>query len=109
MAFTARPATSLEYVAVNVSSTVAGVRVDPTTDPVFMAFKEDGDYPVSGDFVAASWETNSTTTPTTYTALCLVGPGGTIALTAGTWQVFVKITDNPEVPVLPVHGPLKIK
>lgn len=109
MTFTPRPATSLEYVAVNVTSTVAGVRVDPTADSVFMAFKTDGDYPASGDFVTASWETNSTTTPATYTALCLVGPGGTTTLTAGTYQVFVKITDNPEIPVLPVHGSLRIK
>ena len=95
--------------AVNVSSTVAGQRIDPTADSVFMAFKTDGEYPDSGDFVVGSWETNATTIPPTYTALCLVGPGGTIELTAGSYQVFVKITDNPEVPVLPVHGALRIK
>jgi hypothetical protein len=35
-----------------------------------------------------------------YWAQCLVGPNGGVTLTQGLWQVWVKVTDNPEIPVL---------
>lgn len=90
---------SLEYVRVPVSATVNGAAVDPTSDTVKFAFKSDGTTPVSGDFVAGSWETAVTGTVTTYLARCLVGPSGTTTLAAGTYQIWVKVTDNPEVPI----------
>ena len=65
-----------------------------------MAFTAAGVDPVGGDYKTSSWETDATTTPNTYLARCLVGPGGTVALAAGTYEVWVKITDSPEIPVL---------
>lgn len=90
---------SLEYVRVLVSATSSGSAVNPTSDTVTMAFVAEGTAPVSGDFKAATWETDSTTTPATYFARCLIGPTGTLALTAGIYDAYVKVTDSPEVPV----------
>ena len=40
-------------------------------------------------------------------ARCLVGTGGAVALTAGTYWVFVKVTDSPEAPVV-MAGPIRV-
>lgn len=90
---------SLNYVRVPVAARAAGSVINPTTDTVAMAFTSPGVDPVSGDWKTASWETDSSTTPDTYFARCLVGPSGTLALMAGTYDVWVRVTDNPEVPV----------
>lgn len=87
---------SVEYVRVPISAREAGSAVDPTADTVTMAFTA-GTTPTT--WIAATWETDTTTTPTTYYARTLVGPGNTV-LAAGTWTVWVKVTDSPEVPVL---------
>lgn len=89
-------ATSVEYVKVPVSVTESGAAVDPTADTVQMAFTT-GSGPESGDWKTASWETDATTTPDTYYARCLVGSAVTLA--AGTYTVWVKVTDSPETPV----------
>ena len=91
---------SLEYVRVPVSAKQSGLTVDPTADTVKLAFSAAGVDPSSGDYKTSSWETDATTTPATYYARCLVGPAGTVALAAGTYEVWVKITDSPEIPVL---------
>lgn len=91
---------SLAYVLVPVRARAAGAAYDPTADTVAMAFTAAAATPVTGDWKTASWETDATTTPDTYYARCLVGTGGTVALTAATYTVWVKITDNPETPVL---------
>ncbi len=106
MPFPPRPSTSLEYVSCAVSGKVAGELVDVSLDTVAFAFTQGSDDPST--FYAGSWEVDETTTPTTYTALCLVGPGGAVTLTAGNWSVWVKVTDNPEVPILQVPGLLTI-
>jgi hypothetical protein len=90
---------SLEYVRVRVAATSAGAAVNPTSDAVSMAFIAGAAAPVSGDWKTASWDTDATTTPVTYRAQCLVGPSGTVTLAAGTYTVWVKVTDSPEVPV----------
>jgi hypothetical protein len=90
---------STEYLRVPVSARSSGAWVNPTSDVVALALPYRGVVPVSGDWKAATWETDSTTTPATYYARLLVGPGGT-AYQAGTFDVFVKVTDNPEIPVL---------
>lgn len=74
---------------------------DPTADVVQFAFTPETyptTQPVDADWVAGSWQTYP---GPTYWAQALVGPanGGT-ALTLGSWQVWVKITDSPEKPVL---------
>jgi hypothetical protein len=83
---------STEFVKVDVARDSG---VDPTGDVVAMAFVADGVQPVPGDFKAGSWETIDGI----YKARCLIGPAGVVQLVAGTYVVWVKITDNPEVPV----------
>lgn len=91
-------ALSREWVKVPVAVTQAGVVQDPTVDAVQMAFVAHGVNPGNSDWKTAAWETADGT----YLARCLVGPSGTIALAVGTYAVWVKVTDNPEVPVLRV-------
>ncbi len=90
---------SLEYVRVRVAATSSGAAVNPTGDSVSMAFLATNAAPVSGDWKTATWDTDPTTTPVTYRAQCLVGPSGTVTLAAGTYTVWVKVTDSPEVAV----------
>ena len=89
-------ALSLEYVKVQVTALENGTAIDPTTDIVSMAFPVTNVVPVSGDWKSASWET----TPTgAYYARCLVGPGGTVTLAAGRYDIWIRVSDSPEVPV----------
>lgn len=96
---------STEYVQVPVAATAAGVAINPTTDVVQFAFMATGS-PGTTDWKLGSWQTIA---PNTYLAQCLVGPGsGGVPLTAGTtYSIWIKVTDNPEVPVRQV-GLLKI-
>jgi len=89
---------SLEYVHVAVGAAF-GTAIDPTADTVQMAFPVHGVAPVTGDWKSANWLADSTLSPSVYYARCLVGTGGTIALIAGDYDVYLKITDNPEIPV----------
>lgn len=89
---------SLEYVRIPVSAKTSGVAVNPTSDSVLMAFPLEGVDPIVGDWKTATWETDASTSPSTYFARCLVGPAGTITLAVGVYDVWVKITDSPEIP-----------
>jgi hypothetical protein len=94
---------SLEHVPVVVAFKKAGNWQDVSGDVVTMAFVPftPGEPPPEPTtFYTASWDVDTTTTPTTYTALCLVGAGGAVTLAAGVYAVYVKITDNPEHPAL---------
>lgn len=87
-------ALSTEYLRYQVTATVAGTARNPTSDSVQFAFTNGGANPVT--YYAGSWETVNGS----YFALCLIGPAaGVITLTPGTWTVWMKITDSPEVPV----------
>lgn len=95
-------AASLEYVFVNVSTFIGNPPPNPTSDVVQMAFNPATQSfgppltpPVSGDWKAASWVTGASQP---YIAQCLIGPGGVITLTAGIYDVWIKITDSPEIP-----------
>lgn len=103
MATLTQLATSLMYVwqEINVSL-ITGASYTPTSDTVQMAFVPQPSYgpppdPVSGQFNAAIWGTGP---GPTYWAGCLVGPGGTVQLAAGSYVIAVKVTDSPEIPVL---------
>lgn len=100
-------ASSLEYIRVQVAAYTAGAAVNPTTDAVQMAFMVGSAVPASSDWKTATWDTDSTTVPATYRARCLVGTGGAVTLTPGTYQVWVKVTDTPETPVK-LAGPLRV-
>ncbi len=97
-----QPAASLEYVHVRVRDAISGA--DPTGDTVKMAFMPGPAYatPQSSDWKAASWTTDLTQTPHAFYARCLVGPGGTTTLAAGTYRLWVQLTDTPEIPARPV-------
>jgi hypothetical protein len=82
-----------------VTALVAGAQVDVTVDAVYFAFLPPGAIPVSGDWVAGDWETVSGTPPI-YKARIMIGPGAK-ALVAGKYEVWLKIIDSPEAPVLP--------
>lgn len=90
---------SLEPVGYDVTALVGfGSSGNPTTDVVQFAFTAPGVDPVSGDWKAGSWQTVAGP-PQVYVAYCWVGPGGTIALAKGVYDVWIKITDAPGVPV----------
>ena len=79
-----------------------------TSDAVQFAFMPTAvQVPQVSDWVAGSWDIDTTNVLYPYSAKCLVGPGGTITLGIGTYVVYVKITDNPEIPVL-IGGQLEI-
>lgn len=86
---------STELVRYIVRATIDGVMHDPTELPVAFAFS-DGTTPVSGDFAAGEWVTEGST----YIAQVLVGPVGGIDLGPGLWAPWIKVTDDPEVPVV---------
>lgn len=90
---------ALRYVRVRTSARQAGAAADLSGTTVQMAFTDPDTDPVSGDWKTGSWDTDTTTSPDSYYARCLVGPGGTIALPVGTYAVHVKVTASPEVPV----------
>jgi len=101
---------SLQYVNVPVKAlTISGTAYDPTGDTVTMAFMPQAtQVPQSGDWQAAIWATRSGDILNPYAACCLVGPGGTIQLGIGTYIIYVKISDNPETPVLQASLQLEI-
>lgn len=92
-------ALSTDYVQVPIRATSKGQAVDPRNDVVQMAFMTVGVKPGSGDWHLGSWDSPALGI---YLAQCLIGPnGGTTTLTAGlTYDVYAKVWDNPETPVL---------
>ena len=92
---------STQYVFIPVQATRSGVSYNPTGDSVQFAFMPQATQsPGLSDWVAASWDTNATSVLFPYSAKCLVGPAGTITLGLGTYYMYLKITDSPEIPVL---------
>lgn len=93
-------ALSTEYVEVPVRATSGGLPYNPTADAVQMAFIAGWTEPQNSDWQPASWAWTTPVTGTWYAAQCLVGPqNGGFDLAIGTYNVWVKITDNPAVPV----------
>lgn len=100
---------SLQYIGVPVKAvTPAGAAYNPTADPVQMAFMPTAtQVPQTSDWQVATWAAMTGNLLYPYAAYCLVGPGGTINPGIGTYVVYLRITDNPEVPVL-IAGQLQI-
>ena len=98
-----------QYVLVPVSATRSGLSYNPTADLVQFAFMPTPtQVPGVSDWVTGSWDADSTNILYPYSAKCLVGPAGAINPGIGTYIIYVKITDNPEIPVL-VGGYLQIQ
>jgi hypothetical protein len=95
----AQSALSTQYVQVLVQASGAGGPYNPTGDPVAFAFTPDSLPPAAPSaWITGSWVTYP---GGQYWAQVLVGPaGGDIALAAGAWLGWLRITDDPEVPVL---------
>jgi hypothetical protein len=84
------PAISVEYVRVAVTGPTG---VDLGELDVALAVVADGQIPVTDDWKVGTWIGSS--------AAVLVGPGTLLELGQGTYDVYVKITSDPEIPVLP--------
>ena len=98
---------SLQYLTVPVQVVKGGTAYNPTPDTVQFAFVDNvGSVPTSGQWVNGTWATFLNYNYP-YMAQCLVGPGGATAPTTGTYVVWMKITDNPEIPVI-IAGQLQI-
>jgi hypothetical protein len=98
-----------EYVLIPVSATKSGEPYDPTGDAVQFAFAATATYvPQDSDWVSGSWDTDPANILYPYSAKCLVGPAGTITLGIGTYVIYIKVTDDPEIPVL-IAGQLSVQ
>jgi hypothetical protein len=93
------------YVKVPIKAVKAGVAFDPRSDAVSLTFSKSEALTGLETWYVGTWE--ASTTAGKYLGRVVVGPAGAVQLTAGTWYVFSKITDNPEAPVLE-HGPIEI-
>lgn len=90
---------SLKYYIVPVAVSKAGAAYNPTSDTVQFAFMPTAtQVPTPSDLIGGSWETNPYSLLYPYNAKCLVGPGGAITLGIGTYVVYQKTTDSPEIP-----------
>lgn len=92
---------STQYVIIPVKAVKAGASYNPTGDTVQFAFAPSATYvPQVSDWVAGVWQTDTSSLLYPYLAQCLVGPGGAINLGIGTYVIYIKVSDSPEVPVL---------
>lgn len=103
-------ASALLYQRVRVTATAPpGTAKDPTADTVQWGFQPSSVSAATppSTWVLGSWETGTEAGQTAYFARCLVGPAGDFTPAQGsTYWVWLRITDNPEVPVFLV-GTLK--
>lgn len=91
-----------EYLPYPVNAILGGVPYNPTADAVAFAFMPQpaNNNPGSGDWHTGTW---ATTGSNTYTAQILVGPANNgTPLAVGIYNVWIKITDNPEVPIIQI-------
>lgn len=95
---------STVFVKSRIVASKNGAAYDPTLDLVEVAFKAPGVDPAGPDWHAASWETASAA----YYARLLVGPAGGLVLAVGTYKMWIRVTDAPEVPVLEAPGTVRI-
>jgi hypothetical protein len=93
---------SRQYVQAHVDVTVAGQPFNPTADPVEFAFAAVGGRPAT--WYTGGWDGIEPIPGTNaYRAQVLVGPGSSgPALAPGRYAVWLRITDNPEQPVMSV-------
>lgn len=85
-------------VIIPVKATVAGVNYDPTGDIVQVAFMPNAvQSPGDTDWQSAFWIASSSPLYP-QSVQCVVGPNG-VQLGTGRYQVFIKISDDPETPV----------
>lgn len=99
---------SKEAVRVPVSADQGGVPYNPTGDTVQLALVPDT-FTAPSTWYSGTWEAAPGPSGTTYYAVLVVGPGSTVgSLAAGSYTVYVKVTDTVEVPVLRAQGTLTV-
>lgn len=98
---------STEYVIVPVYVTKQGAAYNPTADAVQFAFKQGGDIPLPADWIAGTWWT-SAQPDGSWNAQLLIGPSAPTVLAVGMWDVWIKVTDFPEIPVQQLPAFLQI-
>ena len=107
MAGTSISSLSTQYILVPVRAASQGVPYNPTALDVQMAFISGWGKPAGEDWNTAGWASTSTINGY-YEVQCLVGPGsGGVPLTVGTYNLWLQITGDPEIPVA-VPGTLTI-
>lgn len=99
------PAGSLDYVRAAVVLDRDGAAIDPTSPAlaVEMAFPYAGQ--PAQTWLEAGWESDGRGG---WRARCLVGTGGTAELSAGRYDVWVRVTSSPEVPIRQSADTLRI-
>jgi hypothetical protein len=96
------------YYLVPVAATQSGLPYNPTSDTVAFAFAATATYvPQVSDWVPGSWDTSAASVLYPYNCKILIGPGGAITLGIGSYIAYLRISDNPETPVL-IAGQLQI-
>lgn len=90
---------SKEFVNAKIGAEDAGVPADISGDTVEFAFTLRDDKPTT--WLPGAWASTTPLADGRYTARCMVGPGGVITLAPGTYTVTVRVTDDPEIPVIP--------
>lgn len=88
---------STEYLRVPIASTVDGATVDITSDAVEVAVVASGTALAEADWADGTWETDTVNSVDTYYARLLITAGD---FTEGWYRVYVRITDDPETPVV---------
>jgi hypothetical protein len=91
-------AISTQYIPVDITASAGGMGFNPTSFPVQFAFISGTREPQPSDWVSGSWA--GINSP--YVAQALVGPQGGTNLSAGSYQIWVQIQANPQVPVIQV-------
>lgn len=84
---------SVEYLPVQIIVTKGGSPFDPTVDDGYLAVPVETIEPTT--WFSATWETIGSN----YYLRILVGTGADVALEPGTYDVYSKISDDPETPV----------
>jgi hypothetical protein len=102
-----QPATSTNYVQVEVFATLDGAPYNPTSDATAIAFVPQPAYgsppdPTDEQWNTAGWETDPG--PAWWSSI-LTGPTG-VVLAAGAYVIAVQVTDNPAAPVM--WGPVLV-
>jgi hypothetical protein len=89
---------STVYVQIPVRAYIDGQVYNPTGDVVSLAFTTGWTNPSSGDWHTGSWSLGEY--GETYLAQLLVGPSGGLSLAVGTYSIWLRVQDNPEVPIM---------
>lgn len=105
MAIVRIPAISKEYLylpGIQAFDATSGDAGDPTSLDVYVAFQAAGE-PGTADWRAAEWVVGSySSTAGTATARYLLDPAATDALTAGSYQIWLRVDGSSEQPERPV-------